>query len=69
MNPEPTTNPLPVDPVRVNDQVLLTLPVKVFPVDIMPVLVEPEKLFVSQSVILTILLSCDPFDNGTVPFF
>ena len=59
MNPEPTTNPLPVDPVRV----------KVFPVDIMPVLVEPEKLFVSQSVILTILLSCDPFDNGTVPFF
>ena len=69
MNPVPTTNPLPVDPVRVNDQVLLTPPVEVFPVDIIPVLVEPEKLFFSKSVMLAILLSCDPFDDGVISFF
>ena len=71
MNPVPTTNPLPVDPVKVKDHVLfILLPVEVFPVDTMPVFVEPEEVFFGKSVILTIPSSCFPFDGGgTISFF
>lgn len=69
--PVPTTNPVPVEPVKVTDQVLfILLPVEVFPVDTMPVFVEPEEVFFGKSVILTIPSSCFPFDGGsTISFF
>jgi hypothetical protein len=69
--PVPTTNPVPVEPVKVTDQVLFTIPpVEVFPVDIIPVFVEIEDVFVGKSVILTIPSSCFPFDGGgAISFF
>jgi hypothetical protein len=63
--PVPTTNPVPVEPVKATDQVLfIALPVEVFPVDTMPVFVEIEEVFFGKSVILTTPLSCSPFDSG-----
>ncbi|MCB9804566.1 hypothetical protein H6769_02825 [Candidatus Peribacteria bacterium] len=69
--PVPTTNPVPVEPVKVTDQVLfILLPVEVCPVDTIPVFIKPEEVFFGKSVILTIPSSCSPFDSGgTISFF
>ena len=65
ITPVPTINPVPVDPVETTDQVsIIVLPVEVFPVDTIPVLIEPEKVFFGKFVILATPSSCNSCTGG-----